>query len=54
MAEESPKKGNAAIKIKANSHPFTKATPNPPKSIEIVWIKVGTFSPMAFYMAKQS
>lgn len=40
-------KGKAAVQIKESSQPLIKATKNPNINIEIVIIKVGTFSPIA-------
>lgn len=49
IPEASAMKGKAAVQIKESSQPLIKATKNPKINIEIVMMKVGTFSPMAPY-----
>lgn len=46
--------GTAAILIKANYQPLIKVSKNPITIIEIVFIKVATFSPIAPCTAKDS
>lgn len=54
IAPERPTKGIVQLTIKASSQPLKNAIPNPPKTAVTVYIILGTFSPSAPEIAKQS